>query len=178
MARHSHPGDVVGAAFGGSGTTCLAANLEGRRSIYIDRDGIQGRAILSRFRDVQMSIMAEHQMEVGRLAHDKSYIHTLKRRRWLCPTSTEPRPIISATEELRVKFLDELESHKRRMEQRLAAGEDPLLDNYKKLFDTVITDAFGRTKIGASATGDKKWLLKRIPTQPKGSEDEVQSLFE
>ena len=117
-------------------------------------------------------------MEVGRLSQDKPYIQTLKRRRWLYPTSTEPRPIISATQELREKFLGEIESHKKMMEAHLAAGEDPLLDNYKKLFDTVITDAFGRTKIGASATGDKKWLLKRIPTQPKGSEDEVQSLFE
>lgn len=70
IRRFSRVGDTVGGAFGGSGTACLAANIEKRSSIYIDIDSKQDQMCRPRWQRAQQKIMAEHMMHIRRSMQD------------------------------------------------------------------------------------------------------------
>lgn len=158
IRRFSRVGDTVGGAFGGSGTACLAANIEKRSSIYIDIDSKQDQMCRPRWQRAQQKIMAEHMMHIRRSMQD--YVKRLEDRPWLFPSPTGfkhtpakrfNKPIMDKTAEL-VK----------------GGGLKQEMMKYNESFSTVFTDPFCRTYIhpASSAPGSTPdWLLQPAAKQ-------------
>ena len=159
IRRFSRVGDTIGGAFGGSGTACLAANIERRSAIYIDIDSRQDTMCRPRWQRAQQRVMAEHMMQIRSGLQD--YIKRIEDRPWLFPTPTGfkhtparrfNKPLMDKTAEL------------------VKGGElKTELKKYNESFATVFTDPFCRTYIHpASSVPDATpdWLLQPA-TKPK-----------
>ena len=173
IVRFTSPGDVVGAAFGGSGTASLAANIERRSSIYIDVDKFQAKHCRPRWSHAQVKLMAEHTSTLKRM-RAASYVLNLKSRRFLFPTSTTLNhvpPMQVKSSQARESAVDaKLKEMGSAVEEQ--AGE--LMKDYSKVFDTIIDDPFGFTYISSSKRTPATipdWLKQR--KQETDKEDQV-----
>ena len=163
IRRFSKSEDMVGGAFGGADTACLAANVERRSSIYIDKDRKQSEACRPRWSHAQGVVMGEHLRFVKK--GDESYIKRLATRSWMFPqpTSLHHKPITgkSKVAEGETKALLKAE------------GFGKELEAYNKSFTSMIRDPFDQLFVhpaGSTAAEVPQWLKEEAYTFKEAGE--------